>query len=70
MYNDRPKTKYVMYSKSGREIMEADSFFGFIVQTALASILGPLLIMIPIAIIISIINLFWVYYICFRINEG
>lgn len=58
MYNDSPKTKYVMYSKSGRQIMEADSFFGFIVQTALASILGPLMIMIPVAIILSIIELF------------
>ena len=60
MDNDNPKTKtkYVMYSKSGRQIMEADSFLGFIVQTVLASILGPLMIMIPIAIIISIINLF------------
>ena len=58
MYNDSPKTKYVMYSKSGRQIMEADSFLGFIVQTALASILGPLMIMIPVAIINSIIDLF------------
>lgn len=58
MYNDSPKTKYVMYSKTGRPIMEADSFLGFIVQTVLASILGPLMIMIPVAIIISIIELF------------
>ena len=58
MYNDSPKTKYVMYSKSGRQIMEADSFLGLIVQTALASILGPLMIMIPVAIILSIIELF------------
>ena len=60
MYNDSPKTKYVMYSKSGRQIMEAeaDSFLGFIGQTLLASILGPLMIMIPVAIIISIIELF------------
>ena len=58
MYNDSPKTKYVMYSKSGKAIMEADSFLGFIVQTALASILGPLMIMIPVAIINSIIDLF------------
>lgn len=58
MNNNSSKTKYVMYSKSGREIMEADSFFGFIVQTALASILGPLMIMIPVAIILSIIELF------------
>ena len=58
MNNNSSKTKYVMYSKSGREIMEADSFFGFIVQTALASILGPLIIMIPVAIILSIIELF------------
>ena len=55
MYNDSPKTKYVMYSKSGRQIMEADSFLGFIGQTLLASILGPLMIMIPVAIIFSII---------------
>ena len=39
MYNDSPKKKYVMYSKSGRQIMEADSFLGFIGQTLLASIL-------------------------------
>ena len=58
MCNDSPKTKYVMYSKSGRQIMEADSFLGFIGQTLLASILGPLMIMIPVAIIISIIELF------------
>lgn len=58
MNNNSSKTKYVMYSKSGREIMEADSFFGFIVQTALASILGSLMIMIPVAIILSIIELF------------
>ena len=58
MYNDSPKTKYVMYSKSGRQIMEADSFLGFIGQAILASILGPLMIMIPVAIIISIIDLF------------
>ena len=48
MYNDSPKTKYVMYSKSGRQIMEADSFLGFIGQTLLASILGPLMVMIPV----------------------
>lgn len=58
MYNDSPKTKYVMYSKSGRQIMKADSFIGFIVRTVLASILGPLMIMIPVAIILSIIELF------------
>lgn len=58
MYNDSPKTKYVMYSKSGRQIMEANSFLGFVAQTALASILAPLMIMIPAAIIISIIDLF------------
>lgn len=58
MYNDNPKTKHVMCSKSGRPIMEADSFLGFIVQTVLASILGPLMIMVPVAIIISIIELF------------
>ena len=58
MYNDSPKTKYVMYSKSGRQIMEAESFLGFISQMVLASILGPLMIMIPVAIIISIIDLF------------
>ena len=58
MYNDSPKTKYVMYSKSGRQIMEADSFLGFIGRTVLASILGPLMIMIPVAIIISIIDLY------------
>ncbi len=58
MYNDSPKTKYLMYSKSGKAIMEADSFLGFIVQTVLASILGPLMIMIPVAIILSIIELF------------
>ena len=58
MYNDRTKKKYVMYSKSGRQIMEADSFLGFIGQTLLASILGPLMVMIPVAIIISIIELF------------
>ena len=58
MYNDSPKTKYVMYSKSGRQILEADSFLGFIGQTVLASIFGPLMIMIPVAIIISIIDLF------------
>lgn len=58
MYNDSPKTKYVMYSKSGRQIMEAESFLGFISQMVLASILGPLMIMIPVAIIIFIIDLF------------
>ena len=58
MHNDNHQTKYVMYSKSGRQIMEADSFLGFIGQTLLASILGPLMFMIPIAIIISIIELF------------
>lgn len=58
MYNDSPTTKYVMYSKSGRQIMEADSFLGFIGQTVLASILGPLMIMIPVVIILSIIELF------------
>ena len=58
MYNDSPKTKYVMYSKSGRQILEADSFLGFIGQTVLASIFGPLMIMIPVAIIISIIDHF------------
>lgn len=58
MYNDSPKTKYVMYSKSGRQILESDSFLGFIGQTLLASILGPLMVMIPVAIIISIIDLF------------
>ena len=41
MYNDTPKTKYVMYSKSGDEIMESNSFLGMIGQTALACILGP-----------------------------
>lgn len=58
MYNDSPKTKYVMYSKSGSPIMESDSFLGMIVQTAIVSVLGPLMVMIPIAIIISIIDLF------------
>lgn len=58
MYNDSPKTKYVMYSKSGRQILEADSFLGFIVRTVLGSILGPLMLMIPVAIIFSIIDLF------------
>jgi len=58
MYNDSPKTKYVMYSKSGRQIMEANSFLGFIAQTALASILAPLMILIPVGIVLSIIDLF------------
>ncbi len=58
MHNDSSQTKYVMYSKSGRQIMEADSFLGFIGQMLLASILGPLMILIPVAILISIIDLF------------
>ena len=58
MYNDSPKTKYVMYSKSGRQIMEANSFLGFIAQTALASIFAPLMILIPVGIVLSIIDLF------------
>ena len=58
MYNDSPKTKYVMYSKSGEEIMESNSFFGMIGQTALACILGPAIFLIPIGIILAIIDLF------------
>lgn len=58
MYNNSPKTKYVMYSKSGKEIMESNSFFGMIGKTALACILGPALFLIPIGIILAIVGLF------------
>lgn len=58
MYNNTPKTKYVMYSKSGDQIMESNSFLGMIGQTALACILGPAIFMIPIGIILAIIDLF------------
>ena len=58
MYNNNPKTKYVMYSKSGDEIMESNSFLGMIGQTALACILGPAIFMFIIGIILAIVDLF------------